>query len=183
MKKIPLLFIFFAISLAICAHGAAAVAVSTPYLENNIIQVYKGGSTLFTITLQNVKETDEVVRLAYTSDMDVVKALDYKELYKLPAGSIDTEVTFNITAPFNSLPGDTYDFRFSVAPVDTDARGTIALLPGISRGIKVQVISPPKKPGFGQTLMDQGIVLGVLILVAVAYFGYIMMHGKKRKKK
>jgi hypothetical protein len=182
MKKQAASIAILLLCLAVYAQDVYGLGVSAPYLENNVLPIYKGGSALFQITLQNVDKSDVVVHVAYNSGMGTADALGYQELYNLPAGSVDTIIVFNITPPFTAKVGDTYDFRYSVAPVTMSEGGTIAFLPGISRAIKIQVIAPPKKSILDSILQNR--LLGwVLIIAAAIYFGGMLFLKKFRKKR
>ncbi len=137
--------VFSAMALVFMAAEATALAVSTPFLENNVLQLPEGKSTQFTIVLQNADENDVQAKLGYSSDSNIARIIDYKESYILPAKSVDTKLTFNITAPENAEIGDVSEVRFTVSPAQAQEGGTIAMLVGISKNFKVIIIRDPIK--------------------------------------
>jgi hypothetical protein len=177
MRKLALLFIFL-----IAALNVQAIGVSTPYLENNILLLPQGTSTLFSITLQNTGTEDIAVKVDYASDNNIASMTNNQTFYNLKAGSVDNQITFNITAPKNARAGSIYELKYSVSPIKADAGGTISFVPGISRSIKIQ-ITKPAETSFLQGLLDQGLLLGILIIAVVASLILYLAKGKKRRRK
>ncbi|MBI2550474.1 hypothetical protein HYV83_04825 [Candidatus Woesearchaeota archaeon] len=176
------LFVALAAIFALTATiEAYALGVSTPYIENNILGVTEGKSVMFTITLQNVEKEDMRARVDSSSDGNIASIIDHKDVYVLPAGSLDTKVTFNITAPEKAKIGDVYDFRFTVAPLQTQAGGLISVLPGISRSFKVVITRDSNKFYLNYYLTETGKLWGIVLLVLAGYIAYGIYKRRKSK--
>lgn len=171
-----------AIALLVMASGATAIGVSTPFLEKNVLQLAEGHSTQFTITLQNVEESEVTARLDYSSDDNVANIPGYKQLYVLPAKSVDTKATFNITAPEKAKIGEVYEVRFTVSPAQAQAGGTIALVGGISKSFKVEIIRDPNKFYLNYYIAETGKLWGIVALILACYVAYGVYKRKKKRK-
>src|SRR3989338_5154674 len=123
---ILLLFLLSLFSLEVYSVG-----ISSPYLENNTLKLIKGQSTMYTITLQNSEDIDINVKINY--DSNIAKIIDYKEVYTLPAGKIDTQISFNITAPEKARIGDVYSVSYSMRPLSISGGGTLPITMGIAK--------------------------------------------------
>ena len=172
-----------AAALLIMAAAATAIGVSTPFLENNVLQLAEGHSTQFTIVLQNVEESEVTARLDYTSDGNIASIIDYKKLYVLPAKSVDTKATFDITAPEKAKIGEVYEVKFTVAPAHAQAGGTIALVGGISKSFKVEITRDPNKFYLNYYIAETGWLWGIVILILAGYVAYGVYKRKKGKGK
>ncbi len=172
-----------AIVMGAMAVAATALAVSTPFLENNVLQLPEGKSTQFTIVLQNADETDIQANVGYSSDSNIAGVIDYKESYLLRTKSADTKLTFNITAPQNAQIGDVYEVRFTVSPAQAREGGTIAVLAGISRNFNVLIIRDPNKFYLNYYIAETGWLWGIVALTLVCYLAYAIFKRKKSKSR
>lgn len=165
------------------AIGAYAFGVSTPVIENNILGLAEGKSTTLAITLQNVEKEEMRVRVDSSSEGNVASIIDPKEAYVLPAGSLDTKVTFNLTAPKAAKIGDVYEFRFTVAPLQAQAGGLISVVPGISRSFKVVITRDPNKFYLNYYLTETWGLWGIVLIVLAGYLAYGIYKKKGNKGK
>lgn len=174
--------VFFAAMAVSEAGEARAIGVSTPVLTDSTIEVAEGsGPAFFTITLQNVEENDAPVRITYGSDTDIAKIIDYKEVYVLPAKSLDTKVTFNITLPESARINDVYEIRYTVAPMSAQSGGMLSVVAGISKSLKVRVSRNPDKFYLGLYLQETGKMWVVILLIVIAYAAHSIHKRKKGK--
>ncbi|MBI2141147.1 hypothetical protein HYU16_01865 [Candidatus Woesearchaeota archaeon] len=175
----------FAVSLAALATmplEAGALGVSSPFLEKNTMELAEdGGSAMFTITLQNVDEEDVPVKVDVSSNGDIARIVDPKDVYILPAGSVDTKVTINITVPDSARVGDVYEVRYSVKPLTSEPGGIVSLLPGVSLKFKVKIEKNSDKFYLGYYLQETGKMWVVIILIVIAYAAY-RIHKRKKGK-
>lgn len=133
--RIVILFIF---SLSLVSFNAYSLGISSPYLENNTLLLPKGQSTIYTIILQNPEDIDIEVRLNY--DSKIAKIIDYKEAYILPAGKLDTKISFNITASKDTKPGDIYPVSYSIKPLSSTGGGTLPMIVGMNKQFNVELL-------------------------------------------
>ena len=170
MKKLIALFPFILLLFSLEAY---AIGISSPYLENNTIQLIKGQSTIYSINLQNPEDIDINVKISYSSD--VAKIIDYKEVYTLLAGKLDTPVSFNKTASEETKINKIYTVSYSVKPLSIPGGGTLPMTMSIAKQFNVKIIKDPDKAGT--------YVLGYYAaFIAIAMIIFIFIWKKLKKK-
>ena len=170
MKKLIILspFIFLLLPLNIYAVG-----ISSPYLEDNTLQLIRGESTTYSINLQNTEDTDIDIEIIYSSK--IAKIIDYKEVYTLPAGTLKTKISFDITASRETKIGDIYTVSYSVNPLAPSGEGTLPMIVGINKKFNVEIIKDPNSK-------DTPILFYAAPIIAViALIIFIWRKIKKRR--
>src|SRR3989338_772279 len=119
-----------------------ALAVVSDYLEDNTLNVTEGTSKIYSIRLQNPELYETKVGLDY--DKGLMKALDYREIYTLPAQS-SAKVEFNVTAPEYKKGNDVFNIAYTIHQVGDPSGGGIGFSPKISKNFKLRVIRSPER--------------------------------------
>lgn len=173
MRKLVILFLF----ILLFSSKIYAIGIVSPYLVNNTLKIINGESTIYTITLQNTEDRDIDVKIGYSSE--IAKIIDYKEIYTLPAGKIDTKISFNITAPEDAINGDTYTISYSMMPLSSSGEGTLSMVLGMNKKFDVEIIKDPDSFDiriFIRILFDYApLIIAVIIILTIVIW-------KKKKK-
>ena len=155
--------VIFILLVALLSFNVNALAVATDYLENKTLFLEDGGSKLYGARLQNSASGETQVKLSYGED--IAKVIDYEEIYTIP-GKDTKSILFNITAPKNSKPGDTFTFGFTINQVSGSGSGVPILLK-INKNFKVQIIRNPDKIYLEDYSYVAYIVIGLALLLYV----------------
>lgn len=169
MRKLGILFLFVLLLSSLKVYG---VGISSPYLENDTIKLIKGQSTIYTINLQNPEDRDIDVKIDYNSK--IAKIIDYKEVYTLPAGKLDTEVSFFINASEETEIGGIYAVSYSMKPLTAGGEGTLPMTVGVNKHFNVEIIKNPNS-------VDMRILLYYAAFIAV-FIIIIIFIWKKSKR-
>ena len=167
-------FVIAAILMLALATTSYAVAVGSPYLEDNTLKIQQDKTTTYTITIQNTAETDIRVKVRVSGIAEIV---DEKEFYEVKAGNTNFPVTFKITLPKDAELGDTYNVGYSVIPVGTG--GFVGLT--LNKEVKVEIVKNPDKVYLGTYLRENGLLWLVIFAVVIGYAWY-KRNERKRKK-
>ena len=181
-KQFLSIFVLAAASMIAAASLAGAIGISSPFLDKNTMDLAEGTGTTFTIALQNIEKTDMTVKFDYTSDKGIANVIDYKEVYLLPAGTVDNKIVFNITAPKDARINDMYEVRYSVLPQQSTG-STIAFTPGIGRSFKVVITKDPNKFYLANYIQEKGMMWAVIVLVLISYVAYGAYKRRRQKRK
>lgn len=155
--------VFFLFILLLFSLKSYAIGISSPYLANNTIKLIKGQSTVYTITLQNPEDADIDVGVGYSGK--IAKIIDYKEIYTLPAGKIDTQISFFINASEEAKVGDIYTVSYSIKPLSVKGEGTLPISTVISKKFDVEVIKDPNSFDMRLLWYYGGFAVALLVLV------------------
>lgn len=167
-------FVIAAILMLALATTSYAIAVGSPYLEDNTLKIQEGKTATYTITIQNVGKTDLKVKVLVSGIAEIV---DEKEFYEVKAGNTNFPITFKITPPEDAELGDTYDVGYSVRPVSSG--GFIGIT--LNKEIKVEIVKNPDKVYLGSYLRENGL-LWLVIFAAVIGYAWYKRNERKRKK-
>ena len=137
MKEIVLILLSLILVLDV-----KALAVVSDYLEGNTLNVTEGTSKIYSIRLQNPELYETKVGLDY--DKGLMKALDYREIYTLPAQS-SVRVEFNVTAPEYKKGNDVFNIAYTVHQIGGPDGGGLGFSPKISKGFKLRVVKSPDR--------------------------------------
>ena len=170
---ILLLFLLSLFSLEVYSVG-----ISSPYLENNTFKLIKGQSAIYSINLQNTEDIDVEVKISY--DSNIAKIIDYKEVYTLPAGKLDTQISFNITAPEKARIGDIYTVSYSMKPLSMGGGGTLPIAMGIAKHFNVEIAKDPNSAD-APVLWHYAAFAGVFVIL-IMLFSFMRKKPKKTKK-
>lgn len=159
-------------------YNVNALAVASDYLENDTLFLVDGTSKLYGIRLQN--PSSQEIQLQLTYDDAIVNVIDYEEIYTIPLKT-NKPIFFNISAPPNSKPGDTYTVSYTVHQLSGSGPGVPILLK-INKNFKVKIIKDPNK-----FYINYSYVAYAIIALAFLLFIYrkkiINYLGKNRKIK
>jgi len=167
-------FVIAVILMLMLATNSYAVAVGSPYLEDNTLKIQEGKTATYTITLQNVNKADIQVKVIVNGIAEIV---DGKEFYEVKAGNTNFPVTFKITPPEDAELGDTYNVGYSIIPKGPG--GFIGLT--MNREVKVEIVKNPDKVYFGSYMRENGLLWLVLLVIVIGYAWY-KRNERKRKK-
>ncbi len=171
----------------------SAVAVSGPYSESRILEIYPGQSISFKLVLQNAAGDPKDVKFSakITEGSEYVSLLDENTEYFVPAGTADTVVNVGVKVPKNSEIGSEYIARieFEPLPVEGQETGMISILTGISRSFKIKVsddesLLAEEKPKeiLGKEASRRIFWMAVLtLIIAVVLIAVIVFITKKRE--
>lgn len=171
MKAILLVIGLF----CVLAMHVTAVAVGSPYLPDNTMKIPEELSGEYTITLQNVGETEVFYRVKLNSN--IAEIVDEKDVYVVGAGVTNFPVTFRVE-PGDASLGEVYDIEYVVTAAESE--GTLPVALGIAKHFKVEIVQNPDKVYFGSYMRDNGLLWGFLFIVIV---GYVWYKRNERKKK
>ena len=163
--------IIFTLLLAVAiifSFNVNALAVASDYLENNTLILLDGTSKLYGIRLQN--PTSNEINIKVTYDSTIAKIVDYQEIYTIPPKT-NQPIFFNISAPSNSKPEDTYTISYTVHELSGSGSGVPILLK-INRGFKVKIIKNPDKFYISYDYVNyvvSAVIIAVIILVLLLY--------------
>ena len=169
MRRLIVLLPFVLLLFSLKAY---AIGVSSPYLENNTLQLIKGQSTIYAINLQNPENADINVKISYSSD--IAKIIDYKEMYTLPAGKLDTPILFNITASEETKINKIYVVSYSVKPLPIAAGGTLPMTMSIAKQFNVKIIKDPNRANM-RVLWYYAAFIAILVIII-----FILTRLKKK---
>ena len=164
-----------AILMLMLAGSSYAIAVGAPYLEDNTLKVQEGKSATYTITLQNVEESDAYVQVSVAG---IAEIADKKDGYAVPAGKTDFPVTFNIIPPEDAELGDVYEVTYSVRGGKS---GGLPVGLTMNRKLEVEIVKNPDKVYFGSYMRENGMLWAVLLLIVIGYAWY-KRNERKRKR-
>ena len=133
-----LIFILF---IAILSFNANAIAVVSDKLENDTLLIEDGASKLYGIRLQN-PDPDEI-KLQLTYDDSIAKVIDYEEIYTISPKE-SKPIFFNVSAPVNSKPDDTFTLSYTAHQLSGGGTG-ISLLLKINKNLNVKIVKNPDK--------------------------------------
>ncbi|MBI2664945.1 hypothetical protein HYX10_06425 [Candidatus Woesearchaeota archaeon] len=164
-----------AIVILALAANAHAIAVGSPYLEENTLKIPEGQTATYTITLQNIEDSDAQ---AIVSAAGIAEIIDEKESYIVPAGVTDFPIAFKITPPEDAELGDVYEVSYSVRG---GKAGSLPVGLTLNRKFNVEITKNPDKFYFGTYLREKGF-LWMALLITVAGYAWYKRNERKRKK-
>ena len=170
-------YLIFLAVLLLLASNAYAIAVSSPYLENNVLRLQEETSTTFTLVLQNIEERDEEIQITVTSEAASLE--NPKEFYVIPAGNTNFPVNLKIVPPKNAKLGDTYRVEYSVHSRTVGSGFPIAV--GINKRFTVEITKNSEKFYFGSYLRENGLLWITIFAILIGYVWYKRNEKKKRK--
>ncbi|MEK6984158.1 MAG: hypothetical protein AABX33_06300 [Nanoarchaeota archaeon] len=175
--------------IAAASLQANALSIASDYLANDTLELIEGASKIYGIRLQNPSDYEIGIKLVY--DPTFMKAIDFKEVYYVPAKTTGYSISFNITAP--KKPG-LYQVSYTVGEVEPSASGGLPIRLKINKGFKLKVIKTPdslkpiQSPSSLRAINSPRAIqikFGYLVYAAVALVLLIYMryYGKIKKRK
>jgi hypothetical protein len=163
---------------------STALGVSTPYLENNTLEVVPGNNYTFIINIQNGDSQDYYVNIAHkTSDRfgtlqgkkDIIR-ISNNTLF-VSAKTYNTKNTFYISIPSNTSIGREYIVEYSVKPIAESNVSSTLVNTSVNRSLKIRVIEDKSQNNntnqtnkWNSKIKYVGIGLLILILTAGLLF-------------
>ena len=136
MRLVVLIFVLIFFNVAPVL-DVKALAVASDYLENNILKLVEGNSTIYSIRLQNPDNEELIVKVDY--DEGLMRAIDFKEEYILqPKETVRIE--FNVTAPKYVKNENTFTLSYTVHQLSAAGGGGVGFSPKISKGFKLEAV-------------------------------------------
>lgn len=145
IKILSLLLMFLLVSTG----GVLAVGVSSPYWENNPLEMHAGQTRDVPFTLVS-KDTDSISNVAVSLEKSGgVAEITSGTEYTVQPGTKDTEIILRISVPASASIGDEYDIEFSVKPsLEAADQGNVQL------GISYTVDFPVRVVGEGDVIIS-----------------------------
>ena len=162
--------VIFLLFIVISSFNVNALAIASDYLKDKTLLLEDDTSTLYGIRLQNSKSEETKVQLTY--DATVAKIIDYQEIYTIPPKT-NLPIWFNVSAPKNSKPGDTYAVGYGVHQLP-DGNSNFLLM-SINRNFNVKIIKNPDNFYIDELYPYIPASIGVLIVV------YFLLRKKYKK--
>lgn len=153
-------------------YSVSAIGIGSPYLKDKVLLLPEKESTIYTITLQNTGP-EVKVRINLNSEGDVARIVDGKEFYVLPQGSIDTSVSFNISAG-NATPGKKFRVEYSMEPLSSEGMMSI----GIRKGFDVKIVEKS-----GKLYLRHYLALTAILVLAIGIYIWKVRYEEKPKRK
>ncbi len=151
----------------------SAFGVSSPYWDENPLQMNRGETKTINLNLQNmVGEGDVTVKATLVEGNDVTSLA--KDTYVVKQGTSNTMVPLKITIPKDAVPGETKSIRIEFKTVQDDTKG---ITMGTGMTVAFNVIAG-EAIAETNTSMIVGLILAIIILAII-----IWMILKKRKKR
>lgn len=125
--------------------NAKALAVASDYLENNMLVLEEGASTIYSIRLQNTESYEAAYKVDY--DKNFLKPIEYKEQYIVEPKS-SYRIEFNVTAPaydHKDQNNNLLTLGYTVHQLTGQSGGGIPFLTKINKNFKLKVIKNPNK--------------------------------------
>lgn len=169
--------IIFIFLIALLSFNVNALAVATDYLENGTLFLEEGSSKLYGARLQNSASGEIQVQLTYGDTL--AKIIDYEETYTIPPKGTQS-ITFNITAPKDTKPGNTFTFGFTVHQVSGSGPGVPILLK-INKNFKVKIIRNPDKIYLEDYSYIAYIVIAIALLLYIFRKNIVRLWKRKNK--
>ncbi len=170
--------IVLAAALMIAIPIVNSLGVVSDYLEGNTLEITEGQSKIFSIRLQNPTESEIAIVLNY--DKAFMKAVDYKEVYVLPAKTSGYRVLFNVTAP--GKPG-MYAISYTVGEVEPSGGGGLPLRLKISKNLNLKVVEDPNKPKVSRSKDDFMAILLMMAMIAGILIVFLYRKSRRRHAK
>lgn len=167
-----------AVILLASAMNSYAIAIGSPYLDDNTLKLPEEQSATYTIVLQNIEKSD--ARLDVILNSNFAEIVDKKDVYVVPAGVTDYPVTFKITQPEGAKLGDVYTIDYEVSSKNAD--GSLPMALGITKSFRVEIVKNPEKFYFGSYLRENGLLWLLLFAMLIGYAWYVRNERKKKQK-
>lgn len=163
----------------ICISNISAFAISSEYWRENPLRLYPGESKEFSLVLQNLgSSSDLMLRAVVLTGSSVLRLTDSSNIYTVPAGQ-KGEANFIATVPADSKPGQVYSVQINFAEVKDSQSGEFGFGTAIGQSFDIIAIPPVSaEPTKTPLLTVILLAVGVALLVAI-----ILILGKKFKKK
>ena len=169
MKKLilPLIALILASSMVF------AFGVSSPYWEDNPMELSPGESEVVMLNLQNKAGATESV----TATIRVLEGYELLSLpqdtYEVAAGG-ETDVPVTVTIPSNAEAGDTYSIRMEVKEATSGEGGMVAMGTGFLVEFNINIV---EGAGIG---MNTTTILSIIAIVIAAIIIYCLLRRKKK---
>ncbi len=171
-------FTIAAFILLALAANSYAIAVGSPFLQDDTLKIPESHSGSYTIVLQNIEESNANLDVILNSE--IAEIVDKKDVYVVPAGVTDYPVTFKITQPEGAKLGDVYTVTYEVK--SKDIGGGLPMSLGLTKSFKVEIVKNPEKLYFGIYLREKGLLWAMVFAVLIGYAWYVRNERKKKHK-
>jgi LPXTG-motif cell wall-anchored protein len=153
-----------------------ALAVSSPYWNDNPLTISPGESKDFQLVLKNNAGAEEVTVTAEISQgADIAVITDAVKTYTAPAGG-DAVINLRVSVSPESPLGGSYPVKLSFKTVTSGNQGgAVGIGSAIDQNIPVVIVEKPKAPATNNTTWY--LVVGVIILVVI--IALVMMRKKR----
>ncbi len=181
---------------------------SSQYLPDNKLDIYKGESGYFNITLQNIKSETTINHIKITDGANIAKIVG-NDTIELQPGSPErpnnVPVSFLITPQKNVSVGDEFPFSFTVQIANKEKskeKGMITFSGAVAKTITIRIIERPfERTFFGKLILNVknrfkeakefvtenkktiGIVTLVLVIITILTIAIIQFKRKFKIEK
>ncbi|MBL7100465.1 MAG: hypothetical protein ISS23_00755 [Nanoarchaeota archaeon] len=189
MKRIAQKIIILLALTILLSFGVNAFAVTLPYMGGDkTLIMYPGGSTEFTIGLQNMGDADHTVMVTIEDGNEIARIIDQENVYKVPKGTNDRVARLKIDIPPNTPLGKEYRVRFIASDVVEASGDMIQVASGLSDYFIVRVGSLPEEKPVTKVITKEGSaidvwwIIGVVTLIIIVISLIFYSRLRKRKK-
>ena len=172
-----LIALTFLLSLSLIS----AAGVSTPYWNTNPLKLQPGESTVFSLGLQNMVGTDDIIlRASIVKGNNIATIVDENLDYLIPIGSSnDVNVNIEVNIPENAELDTTQNIEISFVQVaQEDQGGFFTIASAFTQRIPVLVVGEPTESAVYQPATEEKnnaliwvtlalIVLGIIVIALV----------------
>lgn len=176
MKKV-----MFALIMFIMAGSVLGSGFVLPYMKDGKMPMHKGGNEAVWVILQNGQNRTYMLEVTQTKGKEIAYLMnDTQQL--MPPYTYDRKIYFNITIPKNATVGHEWEIGFTVKSIDPDAEGMLTFATQVGGGFSVVVVEDPNQFKWQpwHTLL---IVLGIVLLGGLGYFGFRAINKRKDDKR
>jgi hypothetical protein len=188
MKTILLTLTVLAIFLVSTGGVFAEFAVSTPYWNNNPLEMYPGESKEVQFNLQNCPALlescdsgDIIVTAEFEEGNEIAEVMSGLE-YSVPYGTANTNLLLRVSIPESAKIGESYNIKFSLSsPPEPQEGGNVQL--GIVYGVSFPVKVVEKPVVEGEEVEGPNYLLWVIIaLIIILLIIIVIILRKKREE-
>ncbi|MEK6899306.1 MAG: hypothetical protein AABW79_04395 [Nanoarchaeota archaeon] len=157
--------------------SVSAFGVTTPYWDENPLQLSSGQTHEFNFELQNfVGSQDYIVKASLFKNEGIATLIDPQETYSVPLGTKDTKIPIRVKIPDDAIPGQKYTIGISFTTITTDQPGSFGLGSAVETYVPVQVVAEtPSASSFN--VSSNLVYIGVAIVIVL----FVFFVWKRRK--
>jgi len=175
--------------LLVGTHSVLAFGISSPYWDDNPLEMYSGQTKEILFNLQNCPsreadcQDDKDINIVVTFEegeeiAEIMSGTNYNVLY----GSADTDIILRVTIPESSSIGERYDIAFSISSPVEDESGNVQLGIKYNIGFPVNVVAEAvEKPVIEETASNRksNVLVWALVVVIILIVFYFVLRRKK----
>jgi len=152
-----------------------ALGVSSPYWENNPLEMYPGETRDVAFTLVSKADAETEKAFVTLEENQGIAKLKSGIEYTIVPGTTDTKIILEMSIPENTAIGESYPIKFFVKSAP-EGEGTVQLNVKYNVDFPVKVVKKSAIPQTSElkeekvsTTLIIGIILAVIVIIVVLY--------------